>query len=76
MFRKDLNSQELVNLKGRSDKRVGKERLRLAEKKMEEIDCEKLEARDSRRHTKQEGGVDSRQTREIVENSEIVQRCH
>lgn len=44
MFRKDLNSQELVNLKGRSDKRAGKERLKLAEKKMEEIDCEKLEA--------------------------------
>lgn len=36
-FRRDLSRQELVNWKGRRSNRLGKGRLKLAEKKIEEV---------------------------------------
>jgi len=57
-----LNRQKLAYWKGRRSNRLGKGRLKIAEKKMKKVDCEKLQGSGCSRQTnkkKKRGGVES-----------------
>ena len=74
-----MNRQKLAYWKGRRSNRLGKGRLKIAEKKMKKVDCEKLQGSGCSRQTNKKKKkrwsrvmATSTQTEEIVENSKII----